>query len=95
MHGGVGMNSMKRRFLDKYGLSTEIREKFVPAIESFMEEKVDILLGNHVGNNDTVGKGSEITEDFNPFIDDTAWKKFLTDRIKAYYEVVNGESNNI
>ena len=95
MHGGVGMNSMKRRFLDRYGLSTEIREKFVPAIESFMEEKVDILLGNHVGNNDTVGKGSEITEDFNPFIDDTAWKKFLTDRIKAYYEVVNGESNNI
>lgn len=91
MHGGVGMNSMKRSFLDKYGLSTDIREKFVPAIESFIDEKVDILLGNHVENNDTVGKAGKITEDVNPFIDDTAWKEFLTGTINWYYETVNKE----
>ena len=94
MHGGVGMNSMKRNFLDKYGLSTDIREKFVPAIESFMNEKVDILLGNHVGNNDTVGKGDKITEDFNPFVDATAWKKFLVSVIERYYNMVNEELNS-
>jgi len=82
---------MKRHFLEQYGLSTHIREKFVPAIESFIDEKVDILLGNHVWNNDTVGKGSKITEDSNPFIDDTAWKKFLESKIKEYFELVNGE----
>ena len=91
MHGGVGMNSMRRSFLDKYGLSTDTREKFVPAIESFIDEKVDILLGNHVDNNDTVGKGSRITEDFNPFIDDTAWKSFLTNKINEYYDMVKEE----
>lgn len=91
MHGGVGMNSMKKSFLDKYGLSTDIREKFVPAIESFMDEKVDILLGNHVGNNDTVGKGSRITEDYNPFIDCTAWRSFL-ERVKSmYFDMINEE----
>lgn len=94
MHGGVGMNSMKKDFLDKYGISTDIREKFVPAIESFMNEKVDILLGNHVGNNDTVGKGNKITEDFNPFVDATAWKKFLVSVIERYYNMVNEELNS-
>lgn len=91
MHGGVGMNSMKRSFLDKYGLSTDVREKFVPAIESFIDEKVDILLGNHVGNNNTVGKGSRITEDYNPFIDDKAWRNFL-ERVKSmYFDMINEE----
>lgn len=94
MHGGVGMNSMKRNFLDKYGLSTDVRDKFVPAIESFMNEKVDILLGNHVGNNDTVGNGNKITEDFNPFVDATAWKKFLVSVIERYYNMVNEELNS-
>ena len=94
MHGGVGLNSMKKPFLEKYGLSTEIRERFVPAIESFIDEPVDILLGNHVWNNDTIGKGTQITDDFNPFIDDTAWKTFLTCKIKGYNELIDSESNN-
>ena len=91
MHGGVGLNSMKKPFFDKYGLSTDIREKFVPAIKTFINEKVDIFLGNHVRNNDTIGKGSRITENENPFIDDTAWKKFLEEKIEAYQNLVNSE----
>lgn len=87
MHGGVGRNSMYKEFLDKYGLSYETREKFVPAIDSFIEEHVDILLGNHVGNNDTVEKSKCMTEDFNPFIDDTAWKKFLVSVKEKYYRM--------
>ncbi|MBQ9922064.1 MAG: MBL fold metallo-hydrolase [Clostridia bacterium] len=94
MHGGVGMNSMKKQFLDKYGLSTEIREKFVPAIQSFIDEKVDILLGNHVGNNDTVGKSMKITDTFNPFIDDSAWKTFLLRCIDNYNELIKSETEN-
>ena len=82
MHGGVGMRAMEKKFLDRYGLSTDVREKFVPAIESFIDEKVDILLGNHIGNNDTVGKSLEMTETYNPFINDTAWKEFLLKIIK-------------
>ena len=92
MHGGVGMNSMKKEFLDRYGLGTETREKFVPAINTFIDEKVDILLGNHVENNDTVGKSLQITEDFNPFIDNTAWKNFLTGVINNYQNVLTQEA---
>lgn len=94
MHGGVGMRAMEKKFLDRYGLSTDIREKFVPAIESFIDEKVDILLGNHVGNNDTVGKSLQITDSFNPFIDSSAWKAFLTDKIRLYKELIKNEENS-
>ncbi len=92
MHGGVGMNSMKKSFLDKYGLTYETREKFVPAIDSFIDEHVDILLGNHVQNNDTVGKAKQITAEFNPFIDDTAFKGFMNTVKKRYYAMLEKEN---
>lgn len=94
MHGGVGLNSMRKKFLDSYGLPTSIREKFVPAIESFIDERVDIFLGNHVQNNDTIGKAGQMTDTYNPFIDECAWKKFLTDMIEAYHSMLDKEQQN-
>jgi metallo-beta-lactamase class B len=41
MHGGVGMNSMQKSFLERYNLSTDIREKFVPSIEEIIDEKAN------------------------------------------------------
>lgn len=90
-HGGVGTNSMKKEFLERYGLPTSIREQFVPAIDALMDEKVEIFIGNHVNNNDTVGKGRRITETENPFIDPNAWKEFLELRKKMYFEVLESE----
>ena len=94
MHGGVGMNSMRKTFLNKYGLSTEIREKFIPAIDTFISEKVDIHLGNHVANNDTVGKRLKMTEDYNPFIDSGAWKRFLNEIKARYMKMIEEEQQN-
>ena len=87
------MRAMEKKFPDRYGLSADIREKFVPAIEEFIYENVDILLGNHVGNNDTVGKSFQITDSFNPFIDSSAWKAFLMDKIRLYKELIENEDN--
>lgn len=93
MHGGVGRNSMYKKFLDKYQLSTETREEFIPAIDSFIDEEVDILLGNHVGNNDTVGKSLCMTADYNPFIDKNAWRDFLTVTKQKYNQMIEEEKN--
>ncbi|MBQ8893439.1 MAG: MBL fold metallo-hydrolase [Clostridia bacterium] len=92
MHGGVGMNSMNKPFLEKHGLTTETRDQFVPAIMTFIDEPVDIHLGNHVGNNDTEGKAARITEAENPFIDPTAWKKFLLSCIEKWESMVQEEA---
>ncbi len=94
MHGGVGFNTFKMEFIEQVGIGTEIRERFVPAIERFIDEPVDIFLGNHVHNNDTVGKGERITETENPFIDPTAFKTFMQKKINAYYELLESEKEN-
>lgn len=92
MHGGVGTNTMNMPFINETGIGTGIREEFVPAILKIIDEPVDIQLGNHVGNNDTVGKGEAITEDFNPFIDPSAWRKFLESRIARYERLIREEN---
>lgn len=94
MHGGVGMNSMKKQWLDKYGLSTDTRDKFIPAIDNLFDEPVDIVLGNHVKQNNTIEKGRQIREDFNPFIDSSEWKKFLTETKEKYYQMLEEEREN-
>ena len=60
--------------------------------DALMDEKVDIFIGNHVGNNDTVGKGKRITETENPFIDPNAFKIFLQERKQLYLDLIEEES---
>ncbi len=94
MHGGVGFNTFNMPFIEKHGIGTGIREEFVPAIQRFIDEPVDIFLGNHVHNNDTVGKGERITETENPFIDPNGFKAFMQKKIDAYYELLESEKEN-
>ena len=78
MHGGVGMNSMESAFLKERGLSSDCRRKFLEGLAKVEGETVDIVLGNHVGQNDTVGKLNRLdTEEQNPFMDPTEWKRFI------------------
>lgn len=91
MHGGVGRNSMRKEFLEEYGLTTEAREQFIPSIEKMMDERVDIMLGNHVGQNDTLGKAQRMTAAHNPFIDPSEWKRFLLENIEKYQQMIKEE----
>ena len=56
MHGGVGTNSMQKSFLEKYGLDFSCRKDFFSGIERLLKKKVDVFIGNHTWNNDTIGK---------------------------------------
>ena len=60
LHGGMGINTMCREFLDKYNLSYDCREQFQKAMDRLAEEHVDIFLGNHMQHNDTAGKYRKI-----------------------------------
>jgi metallo-beta-lactamase class B len=89
MFGGSGLNTLCREFIDAYQL-THSRERFVSSIERLKHEKVDIVLGNHAPQNDTVGKRKKMTQQScrtNPFIDSTEWLSFL-DRIHGGYETM-------
>ena len=56
MHGGVGMNSMNQAYLKRMNLPLDMPVKFLYGLELLQKEHLDIFIGNHVGNNDTVGK---------------------------------------
>lgn len=78
MHGGVGLNTLSAEFLTKNGLPFENRQKYFDSLKRLELEHVDIFIGNHVGNNDTEGKlRMAETESANPFIDPSAWGRFL------------------
>ena len=36
-----------------------------------------------------------MTDTYNPFIDSTAWEKFLKEKIQQYYDMENEEMSNI
>lgn len=79
MFGGAGFNSMGRSFLDKYGLPHSLRSDFIRSCRRLQTQDIDIFLGNHVGNNDTLGKYKKMKETGeNPFLDTNGeWKAYL------------------
>ena len=94
MFGGAGFNSMQLAFLDAYGLPRSLRTDFVRSCRRLMAERVDIFLGNHVGNNDTLGKGAVLMETGeNRFLDtDGEWKAFLRGLEKKMIELIRSET---
>jgi len=77
LHGGMGINTMCREFLDAYGLSYDCRENFLAAMERLKKEPVDIFLGNHMQHNHTLEKYEAICNG-NPdaFIVPTEWAEY-------------------
>ena len=79
MHGGVGTNSLSTDYIRRMGLPLALQQQFLDGLDRLRQEHVDIFIGNHVWNNDTVGKGEALRQNpaVNPFVDETAWPLFL------------------
>lgn len=86
MFGGAGMNSMRYKFLDAYGLPHSYRDDFLTSLEKVRDEHVDILIGNHPGDAQTAQKYERmLAGEENPFLDPTAWHKRL-DYCRAQFD---------
>ena len=78
MHGGVGTNSLAKDFLVKNNLPFDCRDKYLDSLKKVENEQVDIFIGNHVHNNNTIGKLQQVREGVeNAFLDPGEWKRFL------------------
>jgi len=77
LHGAPGLNTLTVEYLEQYGLPLNRRAAYVASLERLKRQKVDIFIGAHPGQNDTLGKGSRLKEGANPFIDSSAWPSFL------------------
>ena len=76
MHGGIGTNSMAKDFLNQYGLSFECRDAFRKGLHELSKEHVDLVLGNHPYQNDTLGKLEKVISG-QTILDENEWKRFL------------------
>ena len=80
MFGGAGLNTMSLEYLDKYNLPRTLRDEFLKSLKSVYDEKVEVHLGNHLGDNKHREKVLELGGDKNPFLDGSTWKWFLDKR---------------
>lgn len=75
IHGGAGLNTLKRSFMEEYGVNW--RQDFVNSIEKLMREPVDIFLANHTKVCHTAEKYRQLLQGENAFIDPAGWQAFL------------------
>ena len=96
MHGGVGVNTLNRDYFERSGEPFSHRDEFFAGLEHVRGERVDIHVGNHVGNNDTIGKLKLLAEGAaeNPFIDESAWGRFLDKCRNKLLDVIKAEEEN-
>ena len=92
MHGGVGLNTLNKQYLESRGLSFDNRRQYFESLEKIKDQKVEIFLGNHVGNNDTVGKLARVAAgEEDAFYAPQEWKPFLERCRKGLEDLIESE----
>ncbi len=78
--GGFGFNTMQKDFLQDIGdRDLKTREVFLNSLSKVRDQKVELFLGNHCGNNNVLERAERLRRGCaeNPFLDDNAWIRFL------------------
>jgi len=91
MHGGIGVNSMTREFLNQYGLSFDCRDNFRKGLHLLKNEHVDLVLGNHPQQNDTEGKLQKVLAG-QSIINPDEWQNFLITAEKRLDSLIEQEA---
>ncbi len=91
--GGAGFNTLYKQALINSNRSLSCRETFIESLEKIKDKEVDIVLGNHPKQNNTLEKMEllKTNSSKNPFIDSKEWNEFcitLIDKLKEF--IANG-----
>ena len=96
LHGGAGLNSMRREFLEKYSLPLTCRQDFLSAMDRLAAMDVDIFLGNHVEQNQTPERRERLLSgDTEAFVDREAWGTFCQRRKAAALSMLESEARDM
>ena len=79
--GGFGFNTMQKDYLIEIGdTDYKTREIYLQSIAKVRDQKVELFLGNHCINNDTLGRRQmqlDNPDGPNPFLDSELWGRYL------------------
>jgi len=96
-YGGFGFNTLQKDYLLEIG-DTEfsMRQKYLESIEKVIDEKVDIFMPNHTNNVDLLNKREYMLAHpgENPFVDDKAWKLYLTEKYNGMKKLMADPKQN-
>ena len=73
------------------------RQIYLDSLARAREQKVDLFLGNHCINNDTLGRRKQQLENPdgpNPFLDDTLWARYLDQKRDDLLRFMADPKNN-
>jgi len=79
LFGGPGLNTLTDEYLAKTGRSASWRKTYMETLERLKMQHVDVRLGAHPNQNQTLEKHAARTPDANPYTNPEEWAEFLTD----------------
>ena len=82
-YGGFGFNTLTKQFLDDFGdFEHNMWDTYLKSIDSVINERVDIFLGNHTENNKFFEKLDILnkTGSNECFIDENEWRTYLNSK---------------
>ena len=93
LHGGAGINTLKKEFLDQYSLSYSCRMDYIASMDRLKELNVDIYLGNHAYQNQTEAKYQRLLQgNKEAFVDPSAWGNFAESCKDNLYRLMEEEN---
>lgn len=97
-YGGFGFNTLQKDHLIENGdPKFAMRQTYLDSLAKVRDEKVEVFLGNHCINNDTLGRRKKQQADPdgpNPFVDDRAWGAYLDEKRDALLAFMADPENN-
>lgn len=97
-YGGFGFNTLQKDYLIEIGdPEYRARQIYLDSLRKVRGQKVELFLGNHCINNDTLDRRRrqiENPEGSNPFIDDQAWTEYLDQKRFELLEFMADPKNN-
>ena len=97
-YGGFGFNTLTKSYLTEVGdPEFKMRKTYLESLAKVRDQKVEIFLGNHCVNNDTLGRRKKQIEDPNgpnPFIDDKCWAEYLDEKRDQLLAFMEDPKNN-
>lgn len=94
MHGGVGVNTMNTEYLNRVHLPLSLQEDFLQGCEEMKRIHVDICTPSHPSHSNMLELVPQDRKDYRPFVDETKWESFLTERAGAFRAVLQKEREN-
>lgn len=63
-------------------LTPDLRERFLEDSEKIKNIHVDIALPSHPNQIEIVDRAGQYTDESQPYLDDTIWADFITERVR-------------